>query len=199
VVVQVQVPLFFTRHVLVNVCPIGNSVPSGMVTSETKVIWAQPVAVGLGTVLVGTGVDDVGLNAGVSVIVGVCVMVGALAVIWAMTVWATEVDSCSKLIVAVGVGVCTDGPQALRIKAPAIRMMTMVRFFLFICPLSYCVWVGLRITGIVWWCEDFHQQAFPRFLNPNGNYYTEMAAAPRRENGLTAEKPLFNPYLTVFR
>ncbi len=60
---------------------MDSCVSSGMVTSVTKVIFAQLAEVGKATVLVACGVEEVGVKAGVAVMVGVSVMVGAEAVI----------------------------------------------------------------------------------------------------------------------
>ena len=70
-VVQVQVPMFLSLHVLVKACPGVIIVPSGMVTSVTKSITLQfDVADGKGTAEVGA-VVRVNMTIGVTVGVGV--------------------------------------------------------------------------------------------------------------------------------
>ncbi len=64
--VQVQVPMFFRRQVLVKAMPGAKAVPSGTVTSVMN--WARSQAAG-GTVaiLVGVGVGGVPVTVGVAV------------------------------------------------------------------------------------------------------------------------------------
>ena len=73
-VVQVQVPLFNSRQVLVKAAPGARVVPSGMVTSVTKLAYRQgmddvAVAVGGSGVFVAEG-KITGVNDGMGVRVG---------------------------------------------------------------------------------------------------------------------------------
>ena len=157
-VVHTHVPLFCTFQVFVNAVPAEICVPSGMVTSDRKVILAQLAAVGTGLVAVGFRSVGVAVTLGVLVKAGVGVMVGACCVNWAMTVWAAAVWIASILIgVDVGVALLAAGPQAPRTKAPTITLKAIWKWFFFIISLSWKVpgrQDDLRELGIVWSCID---------------------------------------------
>jgi hypothetical protein len=109
--VQVQVPLFCIRQVLVNASPGSIWVPSGMVTSLTNaalsqrfdggvlMLWGVSVAV-LSNVGLGDG-ERVGVGEGSSVGDCVSVSVGTFIVASsASTVWAIAVKAWSDVIVS---------------------------------------------------------------------------------------------------
>jgi len=78
-VVQVQVPMFFSLHVLVKVCPGVMIVSSGMVTSVMKSITLQfDVGDGKGGAEVGGALVSVNMTIGVTVRVGVTSPKGVL-------------------------------------------------------------------------------------------------------------------------
>jgi hypothetical protein len=63
------------------------------------------------------------------------VMDGALSVIWAITVCATEVERASMLKVGVAVAFPAELPQALKIRAPTATKVAIVIFCFCIFPL----------------------------------------------------------------
>lgn len=126
--------------------------------------------------LVASGVDDVGVDLGVLVIVGVSVMVGACAVIWAMTVWATEVEISPILNVGTGVIVGAALPQALKIKAPKARNTTILKEVLFIISSLIKKGPGIRIVHTlgIWHVKALFGACNEMLLRSGDNYHTKM-------------------------
>ena len=122
--VQAQDPTFLIRQVFVNTSPGSNTVPSGMVISDTKRPRLQGMGVSEGVGVSGCGVDvcgSPGPGSGVSVMVSESPLTDSVAVTaLAATVFATEAS-----MVAVWSAEEIDLPGILHAVRETISKMTI--------------------------------------------------------------------------
>ena len=122
-------------------------------------------------------------------------MVGALSVIWAITVSATEVERASMLNVGVAVDFPAELPQALKTRAPMATSVAIVTFCLCIFPLIENWALAAGRSGL---CPENYGRKrspmrFPKLLlRLVGYYYTKMPAALRVKS---TRRPDYNIYL----